>query len=163
MAVRILLRKDLASVWTLVNPILADGEIGFEKDTTLAKVGDGTSTWTELPYSFTGSEGNPILLEHTFAFGDPSPLTIYVTTAIRISSIDVEIIEAFNGTSPTISVGVTGDEEKYVQVSENNPSEIGRYQICPVSIESEVDIDVKLYVTPGVGATAGSGIITIKA
>jgi hypothetical protein len=44
------LRKDLAAVWALVNPILADGELGYERDTNQFKVGDGASPWNDLPY-----------------------------------------------------------------------------------------------------------------
>lgn len=38
--------------WINLNPILAEGEIGFEIDTNLVKVGDGQSTWTMLPYQY---------------------------------------------------------------------------------------------------------------
>jgi hypothetical protein len=32
------------------NPVLAEGEFGVETDTFKVKVGDGTKTWTVLPY-----------------------------------------------------------------------------------------------------------------
>jgi hypothetical protein len=32
------------------NPILHDGEPGFERDTGRMKIGDGYKTWTELEY-----------------------------------------------------------------------------------------------------------------
>ena len=49
-------RRDTAANWTLVNPSLAVGEIGYETDTGKYKVGRvlvGTApaTWTALPYS----------------------------------------------------------------------------------------------------------------
>ena len=50
MAVKIQLRRDTASNWSTNNPVLAEGEIGIEIDTTLMKVGDGTSAWNDLPY-----------------------------------------------------------------------------------------------------------------
>jgi len=58
-------RRDTAANWTTVNPILADGEMGIERDTNKAKVGNGVSTWTALPYfiSPVGESGlNPFLL-----------------------------------------------------------------------------------------------------
>lgn len=68
MAIQIQFRRGLASEWTSVNPILAEGEMGIETDTNLFKIGNGTSTWTVLPYGglrgysgssgFTGSIGN---------------------------------------------------------------------------------------------------------
>lgn len=50
MSYTIQLRRDLASNWTSVNPILAAGEAGLETDTGMAKVGDGVTAWTSLPY-----------------------------------------------------------------------------------------------------------------
>lgn len=50
MADRIQLRRDSAAAWTLANPVLADGEIGWERDTYQFKVGNGTSTWNSLAY-----------------------------------------------------------------------------------------------------------------
>ena len=51
MADRLQLRRDLTAVWTLVNPVLADGEPGYERDTHKMKVGDGATPWNTLPYS----------------------------------------------------------------------------------------------------------------
>jgi hypothetical protein len=50
MAVQIQIRRDTASNWTSVNPILVQGEPGFETDTGKLKIGDGSSVWTSLPY-----------------------------------------------------------------------------------------------------------------
>ena len=56
MASRIQVRGDTAANWTTTNPILSDRELGYETDTRNLKVGDGTSTWTALPYiNSTGS------------------------------------------------------------------------------------------------------------
>ena len=59
-------RRDTAAKWTSVNPVLADAEIGVESDTNKFKIGDGTSTWTELDYQTgtTGPQGPQ---------GDPGP------------------------------------------------------------------------------------------
>lgn len=32
------------------NPVLLRGEVAYEADTTLFKVGDGTTHWNDLPY-----------------------------------------------------------------------------------------------------------------
>lgn len=44
------LRRDTAANWASTNPVLAAGEQGYESNTGLSKIGDGTSTWTALPY-----------------------------------------------------------------------------------------------------------------
>lgn len=51
MAVQILFRRGLAADWTSVNPVLASGEPGHETDTGRFKIGDGSSTWSALPYA----------------------------------------------------------------------------------------------------------------
>lgn len=48
---RIQLRRDTAAAWTAANPTLAQGEPGFETDTGLLKIGDGTTAWAALSYT----------------------------------------------------------------------------------------------------------------
>ena len=51
MATQIQFRRGTASAWTSANPLLAQGEPGFETDTLKWKVGNGTQNWTALPYT----------------------------------------------------------------------------------------------------------------
>lgn len=51
MAVRIQFRRGTAAEWTSANPTLAAGEVGYEVDTAQIKIGNGSSTWTSLPYA----------------------------------------------------------------------------------------------------------------
>jgi len=48
MAIRIQLRRDTAANWVSSNPVLRQGEIGIETDTLQMKLGNGTSTWTQI-------------------------------------------------------------------------------------------------------------------
>jgi hypothetical protein len=50
MAFRIQIRRDTASKWSVNNPILLEGELGYTTDTKLMKVGDGTTEWNDLDY-----------------------------------------------------------------------------------------------------------------
>lgn len=43
-------RRDTAANWTSANPVLADGQFGFETDTRKLKIGDGSSAWASLGY-----------------------------------------------------------------------------------------------------------------
>lgn len=54
MATRIQLRRGTASEWTSANPILAEGEFGYETDTTKFKIGSGTASWSVLDYASAG-------------------------------------------------------------------------------------------------------------
>lgn len=46
---RIQIRRGTAAEWTASDPILAEGEPGFETDTNTFKIGDGTTHWSALP------------------------------------------------------------------------------------------------------------------
>ena len=48
---RLVHRKDSSTKWSSVNPILLDGEMGIEKDTRKFKIGDGVTSWNDLPYA----------------------------------------------------------------------------------------------------------------
>lgn len=54
MADKIQLRRDTAANWTTANPVLAQGEEGYELDTGKRKVGDGVTTWNSLAYDSGG-------------------------------------------------------------------------------------------------------------
>jgi len=56
MANKIQLRRDTASNWTRINPILADGEPGLDITNNKLKMGDGTTAWANLPYLVASSE-----------------------------------------------------------------------------------------------------------
>jgi hypothetical protein len=72
---RIQFRRGLADRWVERNPVLADGEPGYETDTGLFKIGDGVSNWTDLPYA--SSEplpGDPASLEEHILSDLPHPV-----------------------------------------------------------------------------------------
>jgi len=55
MAVIIQWRRDTTANWTSVNPVLADGEVGLDTTLMKFKVGNGSATWTALPYVSSGN------------------------------------------------------------------------------------------------------------
>lgn len=48
MAERIQLRRDTAANWEAANPVLAQGEPGYDLDNDILKVGDGETPWLDL-------------------------------------------------------------------------------------------------------------------
>lgn len=46
-------KRGTSTRWTSVNPILAAGEPGYDTTNKKFKIGDGTSTWTQLPFQDT--------------------------------------------------------------------------------------------------------------
>ena len=67
MAIRMQQRRGTAEQWDLINPVLAEGEIGLETDTNKFKVGNGVDDWSTLAYfldetALTGSLEDYVLL-----------------------------------------------------------------------------------------------------
>jgi Major tropism determinant N-terminal domain len=58
MATQIQLRRGKAAFWTDENPVLHQGEPGYETDTGMLKIGDGLTFWRDLEY-FTGLDLDP--------------------------------------------------------------------------------------------------------
>lgn len=58
MAQQIQIRRDTAANFTAENPILAEGEQSYERDTKKTKMGDGVTAYNALPYSGAGAAAN---------------------------------------------------------------------------------------------------------
>lgn len=54
------IRRSAAASWTSDNPILADGEMGWESDAKKLKFGDGVTAWASLPYFAPGGGGGSV-------------------------------------------------------------------------------------------------------
>ena len=50
MPVRIQFRRGTAAEWQAANPVLMEGELGFETDTGKWKIGNGINAWNELEH-----------------------------------------------------------------------------------------------------------------
>lgn len=55
MAIPIQIRRDTSTNWTTVDPLLAEGELGYETDTGKMKIGNGNVPWSQLAYLVPGS------------------------------------------------------------------------------------------------------------
>jgi len=102
---KILFRRDLAATWTSVDPVLSAGEIGLESDTDKIKLGDGTSSWTELDY-FYGSLANI-----------PYVQSLVAGTGLTITG------NSGSGSTPTISIPqsvATTASPTFAQITVNN-------------------------------------------
>ena len=51
MANKIQIRRGSSTLWTSVDPILSQGEIGLETDSGKFKIGNGTNVWSVLDYA----------------------------------------------------------------------------------------------------------------
>ena len=57
MSTQIQIRRDTTANWSSVDPVLAEGEIGYDLTEGQFKVGDGTTVWSGLDYSGGSSSG----------------------------------------------------------------------------------------------------------
>ena len=69
-------RRSTTTEWTIIDPVLKEGELGIEfPDTGIGtglckfKIGDGTSQWSSLPYAFDAAAalaiyGGSVTLSH---------------------------------------------------------------------------------------------------
>jgi hypothetical protein len=95
MAFRIQIRRDVALKWSINNPILLDGEIGYETDTTYIKIGDGTTYWNDLSYWTGGVTGAGLIIKkggatilsptNTINFSDDFNVSVTTSTEATIS------------------------------------------------------------------------------
>lgn len=105
MSYKINFRKDTSLNWSSNNPILLEGEPGFETNTGSLKIGDGITPWNDLIYLSTNSQygvnrivaGNGISVGPT---GGQGSVTISVSAGFGTSGINgTPGIAGTNGTS----------------------------------------------------------------
>ena len=90
MADMIQIRRDTAANWTSANPILAQGEMGAETDTSKIKIGDGTTAWASVPYlidagGYLTATSTNTLTNKTIAYADNTLTGVVPTSAIGVS------------------------------------------------------------------------------
>lgn len=66
------LRRGQSTEWSNVNPLLADGEPGFELDTFKLKIGNGSDKWNDLPY--VASPNGEVVVDESVIFTVSSEL-----------------------------------------------------------------------------------------
>ena len=101
MADMIQIRRDTASNWTSANPILAQGEMGAETDTSKIKIGDGTTAWASLGYlidagDYLTATSTNTLTNKTIAYADNTLTGVVPTSAIGVT---VQAYDANNTTA----------------------------------------------------------------
>ena len=100
MADRIQQRRDTAARWSQYNPILLEGEVGYELDTDQYKVGDGEHTWNDLPY-----RGDPCLQQTGTSTTTPmSQKAVTDELELLDNNIGIDEYPTFN-TTTSYSIG----------------------------------------------------------
>jgi hypothetical protein len=120
MAIRIQLRRDTAANWTSSNPVLRAGELGIETDTLKFKIGNGSSTWTQITnYANVTSTGlsnslNDYILSATKGIpGGPAELDsngdllVPENSVILWNDVDYDYTTTVTATQPTADRTIT--------------------------------------------------------
>lgn len=95
MAVKIQFRRGTASEWSTNNPILSQGEAGWETDTGRFKVGNGLTPWNSLVYSsgVTGPTG-------------PTPTVNIGTTSTLNPGSNATVTNSGSATAAVLNFGI---------------------------------------------------------
>lgn len=108
MAYRIQFRRDTSSNWSSNNPILLQGEFGYELDTGYAKIGDGQTTWSSLEYfGGTGPTG-PVGPTGTYLVSNVPPGSSGATGATGQLALDTDWLYVCVGTDTWKRTVLTG-------------------------------------------------------
>jgi hypothetical protein len=103
MSYLIQLRSDTAANWSTANPILSAGEPGFESDTGILKIGNGTTAWSGLDEISGGAYGAAVNFRGTVATVGNLPSSSNQVSDAYLVSADSQM-RIWNG-SAWINVG----------------------------------------------------------
>lgn len=117
-------RRDTAANWTSANPVLQLGEVGWERDTRKAKLGDGITTWNSLTYAISPPQDLSLYapLASPTLTGDPKAPT--PATADNDTSIATTAFVKAQGYAPAASPTLTGDPKAPTPVTADNDTSI---------------------------------------
>ena len=103
------MRRDDASNWSTANPVIESGQLGFETDTGLFKLGNGVSSWNALPYvtPFAASAGTQSAGVGTLNFSDSNGISFGVSSGTNFQHTITASFSGGGGGGPTISVSGT--------------------------------------------------------
>jgi hypothetical protein len=146
MAARMQQRRGTAAQWTSANPVLGSGEIGFETDTSKFKIGDGTSTWSNLTYFANLNEvldGAPDLLntlnEIAAAIGDDPNFITTIESSLDLKA-DITYVDAsYEEIMEDIGAINTALNNKQNIVANVSDDEIGHLNGVTSSIQTQID------------------------
>ena len=111
--------------WEALNPVLGEGEIGYESDTRQFKIGDGTTAWTELKYAGVDNETAQEITANTAArHTHDNKEVIDGITADQVTNWDSAVREAV----PTGAITATvSDNTLEIGIEALTTSEINSY------------------------------------
>lgn len=114
---RIQIKRGTAASWTAANPILSQGELGLETDTSKVKIGNGSAAWNSLGY---------FPVEWGAINGKPTVIAAGSTQAAARTAIDAEY------------TGNKGQANGYAEL--NSSAKVPLSQLPPGIVIDNVDL-----------------------
>ena len=96
-------KRATAARWTSQNPVLAAGEIGYETDTRRMKLGDGTSSWTQLSY---------LVAEGAGAAGQAATIRIGTVTTLNYNA-SATVVNSGTSSAAVLDFGIPRGKSVY--------------------------------------------------
>jgi hypothetical protein len=163
MATKIQVRRDSSSNWTILNPGLSEGEIGFETNTGKFKIGNGSSAWSDLDYFDVEVDLSAYLTQ-------ASASTTYQQKVANVSDTEIGYLD---GVTSLIQTQIDSKNSKYLNVV---PAKTSNYTISSGDEVSLIELNGTFTVSIPTDSTfnfpigsqinilnIGTGVITIAA
>lgn len=171
------LRRGAALEWETVNPVLDDGELGYDKTNKLIKIGNGIDPWNNLLFI---ARTNPVLLEANSSFIEKLSIRSSYVDFTQVQSVNIFsvpegyffLIDALEiittqiqspGVSPVISFGNNLNYNEYCLPTNIVSSSVGDRHIIenPQNAASEnLSICVKVHAASSSVIHGGFALIT---
>ncbi len=117
---KIIQRHDTAANWSIINPILALGEMGVETDTNKFKFGDGTTRYNELPYAAGEGGGSGSGTTITSKDGTTSYNKLALGDTLYVADTTIKELNGVTQTGGTLNseLEFTGGSGAYLKMNE---------------------------------------------
>ena len=102
-------KRATAARWASQNPVLAAGEIGYETDTRKMKLGDGTSSWTQLSYLVADGTGTGT---GTGTGGQAATIRIGTVTTLRYNQ-NATVVNSGTSAAAVLDFGIPRGKSVY--------------------------------------------------
>ena len=121
--------------------------------------GNGILTWETIAIATTQVKSESELISH----GDTSPTVMFTPPAnAHIKKVIVDVEEAFNGTTPSMSVGVAGTTSRYMTTTEIDLTLVTVFEVTPMYEEDGTPEEIIVSFVPGAGHTTGIARVTVE-
>lgn len=171
------IRRGSSSEWSSANPVLDDGELGYDKTSKLIKIGDASSNWSSLPetllsvgpsMSADATKTNYlVMVSPVINFKSVADTEIFSVPQNHVFFIDeMEILTtsiATAGTAPQVRFGKTGSLSAFLAATQSQSNSfLARHIIDSAQSGQEGGTTVTFGITSASTAAEHKGVAIIK-